>query len=68
MMAVAIAAVRVERRRELALPQTESKHFSTQSTDRGASCSYAAVGVRENSDSVSRVESDHRGYRHNGDQ
>src|ERR1700737_2907633 len=68
MMAVAIAAVRVERRRGLALPRTKSKHLSTQSTDRGASCSYAAMGARENFDSVGRVESDHRGYRHNGDQ
>jgi hypothetical protein len=39
-----------------------SKHLASQSTDRGASCSYAAMGARENFDSGSRVESAHRGY------
>jgi hypothetical protein len=39
-----------------------SKHLASQSTDRGASCSYAAMGARENFESGSRVESAHRGY------
>ena len=36
-----------------------SKHLASKSTYRGASCSYAAMGARENFDSVSRVESAH---------
>jgi hypothetical protein len=45
-----------------------SKNLASQSTDRGASCSHAAMGAREKFDSVARVESAHRGYRRNGDQ
>src|SRR6202012_3351262 len=45
-----------------------SRHLASQSTDRGASCSYAAMGARENFDSGSRVESAHRGYGRNDNQ